>query len=99
VLSVDVFTLSRPYSFYSGATRSAHRDGGGTVTLAIFRCRKLTIAAVNGHAVGVGITGLQLPCDFRFVWAGAKLAFPFVRRGITPEGTLLMYVQHVGQRG
>ncbi|KAF8485967.1 peroxisomal enoyl-CoA-hydratase [Russula ochroleuca] len=65
--------------------RHTHRDSGGTVTLAIFRCRKLTIAAVNGHAAGVGITGLQLPCDFRFVWAGAKLAFPFVRRGIVPE--------------
>ena len=36
--------------------------------------------------VGVGVTGLQLPCDIRFVWAGAKLAFPFVRRGIAPEG-------------
>ena len=29
----------------------AHRDGGGQVTLAIFRCRKITICAVNGHAV------------------------------------------------
>ncbi|KAI0303652.1 peroxisomal enoyl-CoA-hydratase [Multifurca ochricompacta] len=65
--------------------RHTHRDAGGKVTLAIFRCRKITIAAVNGHAVGVGITGLQLPCDFRFVWAGAKLALPFVRRGIAAE--------------
>ncbi|KAI0067326.1 peroxisomal enoyl-CoA-hydratase [Artomyces pyxidatus] len=63
----------------------AYRDAGGQVSLAIFRCRKITIAAVNGHAVGVGITGLQLPFDFRFVWAGAKLAFPFVRRGISAE--------------
>ncbi|KAI0649033.1 peroxisomal enoyl-CoA-hydratase [Trametes meyenii] len=63
----------------------AHRDSGGQVTLSIFRCRKITIVAVNGHAVGVGITGLQLPADIRFVWGGAKLAFPFVRRGIAPE--------------
>ncbi|OSD06654.1 peroxisomal enoyl-CoA-hydratase [Trametes coccinea BRFM310] len=63
----------------------AHRDSGGQVTMAIFRCRKITIVAVNGHAVGVGFTGLQLPCDIRFAWAGAKLAFPFVRRGIAPE--------------
>ena len=44
---------------------------------------------VAPHAIlqiGVGVTGLQLPCDIRFVWAGAKLAFPFVRRGIAPEG-------------
>ena len=33
------------------------------------------------------MTGLHLPFDFRFVWAGAKLTFPFVRRGIVPEGT------------
>ena len=35
------------------------------------------------------MTALQLPFDFRFVWAGAKLTFPFVRRGIVPEGTLM----------
>lgn len=29
---------------------------------------------------------IQLPFDFRFAWESAKLAFPFVRRGITPEG-------------
>ncbi|KAI0749639.1 peroxisomal enoyl-CoA-hydratase [Daedaleopsis nitida] len=63
----------------------SHRDSGGLVSMAIFRCRKITIAAVNGHAVGVGVTGLQLPFDIRFVWAGAKLAFPFVRRGIAAE--------------
>jgi hypothetical protein len=34
----------------------------------------------------VGVTAFQLPFDFRFVWAGAKLVFPFVRRGISPEG-------------
>jgi enoyl-CoA hydratase/carnithine racemase len=33
------------------------------------------------------MTALHLPFDFRFVWTGAKLTFPFVRRGIVPEGT------------
>ncbi|KAF9557427.1 peroxisomal enoyl-CoA-hydratase [Agrocybe pediades] len=65
----------------------AHRDSGGVLSLTIYRCRKITIAAVNGHAAGVGMTGLQLPFDFRFVWSGAKLTFPFVRRGIVPEAT------------
>ncbi|KAF8206255.1 peroxisomal enoyl-CoA-hydratase [Mycena galopus ATCC 62051] len=63
----------------------AHRDSGGQTSLAIYRCRKITIVAVNGHAAGVGMTAMQLPFDFRFVWAGAKLTFPFVRRGIVPE--------------
>jgi len=31
------------------------------------------------------MTAMQLPFDFRFVWGGAKLSFPFVRRGIAPE--------------
>jgi enoyl-CoA hydratase/carnithine racemase len=65
----------------------AHRDSGGVLAMTIYRCRKITIVAVNGHAAGVGLTGLQLPFDFRFVWAGAKLTFPFVRRGIVPEAT------------
>ncbi|KAJ7364204.1 peroxisomal enoyl-CoA-hydratase, partial [Mycena albidolilacea] len=68
----------------------AHRDSGGKTSLVIYRCRKITIAAVNGHAAGVGMTAMQLPFDFRFVWAGAKLTFPFVRRGIVPEGTYLL---------
>ncbi|KAF9461900.1 peroxisomal enoyl-CoA-hydratase [Collybia nuda] len=65
----------------------AHRDSGGTVSIAVSRCRKLTIAAVNGHAAGAGMTAFQLPFDFRFVWADAKLTFPFVRRGIPAEAT------------
>ncbi|KAE9405221.1 peroxisomal enoyl-CoA-hydratase [Gymnopus androsaceus JB14] len=75
--------LFRPEEDLEGET--AHRDGGGQVTMAIYKCRKLTIAAVNGHAAGVGMTAMQLPFDFRFVWEGAKLVFPFVRRGINPE--------------
>ncbi|KAJ7227386.1 peroxisomal enoyl-CoA-hydratase [Mycena pura] len=65
----------------------AHRDTGGKTSFAIYRCRKITIAAVNGHAAGVGMSAMQLPFDFRFVWAGAKLTFPFVRRGVVPEAT------------
>lgn len=57
------------------------------MSLAIHKCRKITIAAVNGHAVGIGVTGFQLPCDFRLVWEGAKLALPFTRRGISPEAS------------
>ncbi|KAF8910628.1 peroxisomal enoyl-CoA-hydratase [Gymnopilus junonius] len=59
----------------------AHRDTGGMLSLVIYRCRKITIAAVNGNAAGVGMTALHLPFDFRFVWAGAKLTFPFFAAG------------------
>ncbi|KAF9075477.1 peroxisomal enoyl-CoA-hydratase [Rhodocollybia butyracea] len=66
---------------------AVYRDPGGQVAIAIYNCRKYTIAAVNGNAIGVGMTCLQLPFNFRFVWEGAKLAFPFVRLGISPEST------------
>ncbi|MFT4570199.1 MAG: enoyl-CoA hydratase/carnithine racemase [Hyphomicrobiaceae bacterium] len=63
---------------------SGHRDGGGRVSLAIFECRKPVIAAINGHAVGVGIT-MTLPMDMRIVSEDAKVGFVFARRGIVPE--------------
>jgi enoyl-CoA hydratase/carnithine racemase len=49
-----------------------------------FMLRKPVIAAINGHAIGVGIT-LPLTCDLRFVAEDAKLQFAFVRRGVLPE--------------
>lgn len=44
---------------------------------------KPVIAAVNGHAIGVGIT-MILPCDLRIAVAGAKLAVPFTKLGMLP---------------
>jgi len=63
---------------------SEHRDGGGQIALSIFRCRKPVIAAINGHAVGVGIT-MTLPMDVRIVAEEAKIGFVFTRRGVVPE--------------
>ena len=60
------------------------RDGGGQFTLRVFDCTKPVIAAINGPAVGVGMT-MTLPMDVRLVAKGAKLGFVFARRGIVPE--------------
>jgi enoyl-CoA hydratase/carnithine racemase len=60
------------------------RDGGGIVTLRIFECTKPVIAAVNGPAVGVGVT-MTLPMDIRLASENAKFGFVFARRGIVPE--------------
>lgn len=61
-----------------------HRDGGGRVVLAINRCRKPTIAALQGSAVGVGIT-MTLPMNIRIAYEGAKIGFVFARRGLVME--------------
>ncbi|MFM8530445.1 MAG: crotonase/enoyl-CoA hydratase family protein, partial [Ilumatobacteraceae bacterium] len=60
------------------------RDGGGLVALRIFESKKPVIGAINGAAVGVGVT-MTLPMDVRLAAEGAKFGFVFARRGIVPE--------------
>jgi enoyl-CoA hydratase/carnithine racemase len=61
-----------------------HRDGGGLVTLRIFELKKPVIAAINGPAVGFGIT-LTLAMDVRLASTAARIGFVFARRGVVPE--------------
>jgi enoyl-CoA hydratase/carnithine racemase len=79
---------------YAATHRADHRDGGGQVALAIFRCRKPVIAAINGPAVGVGLT-MTLPMDIRIAAADAKVGFVFVRRGIVPEACSSWFLPRV----
>ena len=60
------------------------RDGGGRVTLRLFDCKKPLIAAINGPAVGVGVT-MTLPMDIRLASTDARFGFVFARRGICLE--------------
>ncbi|MCA6237759.1 MAG: crotonase/enoyl-CoA hydratase family protein [Phenylobacterium sp.] len=60
------------------------RDGGGLLTLRIYDSLKPVIAAVNGPAVGVGVT-MQLAMDIRMASTDARYGFVFSRRGINPE--------------
>lgn len=60
------------------------RDGGGTVALRVARSLKPVIAAINGPAVGVGIT-MTLPMDVRLAADDARFGFVFARRGIVTE--------------
>ncbi|MEQ8859334.1 MAG: crotonase/enoyl-CoA hydratase family protein [Pseudomonadales bacterium] len=61
-----------------------HPDGGGILTLRIYELKKPIIAAINGPAVGVGVT-MTLAMDIRLAADNAKFGFVFARRGIVPE--------------
>ncbi|QOT79810.1 crotonase/enoyl-CoA hydratase family protein [Cupriavidus basilensis] len=79
---------------YGASKEAAHRDGGGRVALRIFRSLKPVIAAVNGPAVGIGVT-MQLPMDIRLAATDAKFGFVFARRGITPEAASSWFLSRV----
>ena len=70
------------------------RDGGGLVVLRIFECKKPVIAAINGAAVGVGVT-MTLPMDIRLASERAKFGFVFTRRGIVPDGCSSWFLPRV----
>jgi enoyl-CoA hydratase/carnithine racemase len=74
----------RPAGELSETVDGVARDRGGVASLAFASLRKPVIAAINGAAVGVGIT-MTLPMDIRMAAESARFGFPFVRRGIMPE--------------
>jgi enoyl-CoA hydratase/carnithine racemase len=71
-----------------------HRDTGGLVSLRIFAARKPVIAAINGPAVGVGVT-MTLPMDVRLASESARFGFVFARRGIVPEAASSWFLPRV----
>ena len=71
-----------------------YRDGGGITTLRIFKSLKPVIGAINGAAVGVGVT-MQLPMDIRMASTEARFGFVFARRGIVPEAASSWFLSRV----
>lgn len=74
--------------------RDVPRDGGGRVTLRTFECRKPVVAAINGAAVGVGVTQ-TLPMDIRLASEKAKFGFVFARRGLVPEAASSWFLPRI----
>ncbi len=70
------------------------RDGGGLLTLRLYECNKPLIAAINGPAVGVGVT-MTLPMDIRLASAKARIGFVFARRGVVPEACSSYFLPRV----
>nr|WP_316629251.1 crotonase/enoyl-CoA hydratase family protein [uncultured Brevundimonas sp.] len=72
----------------------AARDGGGLLTLRLFESTKPLIGAINGAAVGVGVT-MTLPMDIRLASETARFGFVFTRRGIVPEAASSWFLPRV----
>ena len=70
------------------------RDAGGLLTLRIFESIKPVIGAINGAAVGVGVT-MQLPMDIRIASDNARFGFVFARRGIVPEAASSWFLPRI----
>jgi len=70
------------------------RDTGGRVSLAIYRCTKPVIGAINGAAVGIGAT-MTLPMDVRLASDRARIGFVFGRLGIVPEAASSWFLPRI----
>lgn len=73
---------------FSGSSSPFDAPGGGfsasPIDPAAFELRKPVIAAVNGHAIGIGLT-IALQADIRIVAEDAKYGVVQVRRGVIPD--------------
>jgi enoyl-CoA hydratase/carnithine racemase len=86
-------TFSRGGSDVEGVP-GVPRDGGGLVSLRIFNSKKPVIGAINGPAVGVGVT-MTLPMDIRLASDQAKFGFVFAKRGIIPEAASSWFLPRI----
>ncbi|OWY61426.1 crotonase, partial [cyanobacterium TDX16] len=77
-MSPEIFAAPSESSEPSGAFTSS------PVRPPAFEVRKPVIAAINGHAIGIGLT-LAMQADIRLVANEAKLSFANVRRGVMPD--------------
>ena len=93
----DLSQGGKTFDYANRADRESEdirRDGGGRVTLRIFDCKKPVIAAVNGPAVGIGMT-MQLPMDIRLASENARFGFVFARRGVVPEAASSWFLPRI----
>jgi enoyl-CoA hydratase/carnithine racemase len=92
--------LSSGYGGYDADTagfkplRGGTRDVGGELAMRVFGSTKPVIAAINGTAVGIGVT-MVLPMDERIAAEGALFGLPFTRRGIVPESCATWFLPRI----
>src|SRR5215470_1160281 len=77
----DISGGSGAFQVWNDGNKPQKRDARDSITLAIFNCLKPIVAAINGAAVGVGIT-MCLPMDLRLMSSSARVGFVFNKRGM-----------------
>ncbi|WP_201733667.1 crotonase/enoyl-CoA hydratase family protein [Acidithrix sp. C25] len=82
------------YSKDEARSNGKTRDTGGKVSLAIFQSKKPIVGAINGPAVGIGVT-MTLPMDLRIASTKAKFGFVFTRRGVIPEAASSWFLPRI----
>jgi enoyl-CoA hydratase/carnithine racemase len=80
----DISGGSGAFQVWNDGRKPVKRDPKESITLAIFNCLKPIVAAINGAAVGVGIT-MCLPMDIRMMSTTARIGFVFNKRGMAME--------------
>jgi len=80
----DISGGSGAFQVWNDGNKPQQRQAGDSITLAIFNCLKPIVAAINGAAVGVGIT-MCLPMDIRMISNAGKIGFVFNKRGMAME--------------
>jgi enoyl-CoA hydratase/carnithine racemase len=80
----DISGGSGAFQIWNDGSKPVKRDPKESITLAIFNCLKPIVAAINGAAVGVGIT-MCLPMDIRMISTAARIGFVFNKRGMAME--------------
>lgn len=93
-LGAETFSAEKLRHRVSGGSSEVPRDSGGLASLRIHRCQKPVIAAINGAAVGVGVT-MTLPMDIRLASTTARFSFIFARRGLVPEAASSWFLPRV----
>jgi enoyl-CoA hydratase/carnithine racemase len=80
----DISAGADAFQVWNDGAAPQKREAADSITLAIFNCLKPIVAAINGPAVGVGIT-MCLPMDIRLMSSSARIGFVFNKRGMAME--------------
>ncbi len=81
-------------TFSSSKDIDEYRDSGGRISLQVYELNKPIIAAINGPAVGIGLT-MTLPMDIRIMKTDSKIGFVFAKLGIGPEAASGWFLQRL----